>query len=138
TVTIPSVAEGDQIGGAVDLTAQVDAPSPLVSVEYLLNGDELAEVEDTSFRIVWNSDTVSPGDYTLEVNAVDSVGNQGRAQVHFTVVAPLTVQGALGPRNTDGDIVVGDDVTVNATVEALADEVTVEFFLDETLVATDN
>lgn len=138
TVMIPNVAEGDVIGGAVDLTAQVESPSPLTSVEYLLNGDELAQVEDTSFTIVWNSDTVAPGDYTLVVNAVDSVGNQGSASVGFTVVAPLTVQSALAPRNTDGDIVVGDDVTVNSTVEALADQVTVEYFVDRTLVATDN
>lgn len=138
TVTIPAVAEGDVIGGAVDLTAQVESPSPLTSVEYLLNGDQLAQVADTSYRIVWNSDTVVPGDYALVVNAIDSVGNQGSASVNFTVVAPLVVQSALAPRNTDGDLVVGDEVTVNSTVEALADQVTVEYFVDRTLVATDD
>lgn len=138
TVTIPNVVAGSTIAGPVNLTAQADAPAPLVAVEYLLNGDVLASVADTSFSIVWNSDTVAPGDYTVVVNVTDAVGNTGTASVALVVVAPIAVTAALGAANTDGDILVGDEVTVNAAVEVFQGKARVEFYVDRTLVGTDN
>jgi VWFA-related protein len=72
TLTIPNVTAGSTVAGPVNLTAQAEAAAPLVAVEYRLNGDLLASVADTTFSVIWNSDTVSPGEYTLEVIATDA------------------------------------------------------------------
>lgn len=138
TVTFPNVENGITVAGALNLTAQADAPAPVISVVYRLNDEVLAEVADTTFSIVWNSDTVEPGDYTVTAVVVDAVGNQGTASVNFTVVAPVTVAAALAAANSDGDITVGDDVTVNAEVAVFSGRARVEFYVDNELISTDN
>ncbi|MCC6456778.1 MAG: VWA domain-containing protein [Caldilineaceae bacterium] len=137
TVTFPNVVEGATIAGAMNLTAQADAPAPIVSVVYRLNGDILAEVADTSFSIVWNSDTVEPGDYTVEAEVVDAVGNQGTASISFVVVAPVTVAASLAPINSDGDILVGDEVTIHAEAAVFSGQALVEFYVGRELINTD-
>jgi hypothetical protein len=138
TVTFPNVEDGATVSGALNLTAQADAPAAITSVVYRLNGDLLAEVADTSFSIVWNSDTVEPGDYTVVAEVVDAAGNSGTASVSFVVVAPVTVAATLAPANSDGDIEVGDQVTVNAEVEVFSGQAQVEFLVDGALIFTDN
>ena len=88
TVTILGVTDGATIGGQVDLGAQADSPAQVVSVDYRLNGESLAQTQDIGAMVRWNSETVSPGTYTLEVVATDAVGNQGSTSVSFDVVAP--------------------------------------------------
>lgn len=136
TVTIPNVVDGATVSGALNLTAQADAPAPIASVVYRLNGDVLAEVADTTFTIVWNSDTVAPGEYTVVIDVVDAAGNQGTATAGFTVVAPITIAAALAPGNSDGDIVLGDEVTINANVEVFEGNARVEFYVDNALIST--
>lgn len=137
TVTFPNVEDGATVSGALNLTAQADAPAPITSVVYRLNGDILAEVADTNFSIVWNSDTVAPGDYTVVADVVDAAGNQGTASVSFTVVAPVILAAALAPANSDGDILLGDEVTVNADVTVFNGQARVDFLVDGELVSTD-
>ncbi len=138
TVTVPNVTDGGTVAGPVNLTAQADAAAPLVSVEYLLNGDVLASVADTSYSVVWNSDTVPPGAYTLVVNALDAAGNGGTTSVGFTVVAPIAVTAALAPENSDGDIIVGDDVAITADAQVFSGDARLEFYVDRVLVGTDS
>ena len=137
-VTIPNLADGDTVGGAINLTAEATAPAPIVSVVYKINGDVLAEVEDISFGVIWNSDTVEPGPYVLDVTATDSAGNSGSVAVDFNVVSPLVVSAALAASDSDGAVEVGDEITVGADVEALADTVLAEFYFDRVLVGSDN
>ena len=137
TVTFPNVVDESTVSGALNLTAQADAPAPITSVVYRLNGDILAEVADTSFSIVWNSDTVEPGAYTVDVVVVDAVGNQGSARVSFTVVAPVTVVATLAPASSDGEIEVGDAVTINADVEVFSGSPRVEFYVNQQLINAD-
>jgi VWFA-related protein len=137
TVTFPNVVDETTVSGALNLTAQADAPAPITSVVYRLNGDILAEVVDTSFSIVWNSDTVEPGAYTVDVVVVDAVGNQGSASVSFDVVAPVTVVASLAPANSDGEIEVGDEVTINADVEVFSGSPRVEFYVNQQLISAD-
>ena len=136
TVTFPNVEDGTTVAGALNLTAQAEAPAPITSVVYRLNGDVLAEVENTTFSIMWNSDTVAPGAYTVVAEVVDAAGNQGSATVSFTVVAPITIAAALAPGSSDGDIVVGDEVTINANVEVFEGRARVEFYIDSKLIST--
>lgn len=137
TVTFPSVEAGATVAGAMNLTAQADAPAPIASVVYRLNGDVLAEVADTTFSIVWNSDTVDPGNYTVEAEVVDVAGNQGTGRVSFVVVPPVTIVATLAPLNSDGDILVGDEVTVEAEAEVFNGEASVEFYVDDELIGSD-
>jgi len=138
TVTILGVSDGATIGGQVDLGAQAEAPAQVVTVEYRLNGETLAQTQDIGAVVRWNSETVPPGAYTLEVLATDAVGNQGSATVSFSVVPPVTVAPSLDAANSDGDIVVGDNVTVQAEVTVLEGRATVEFYVGNVLVGTDD
>jgi hypothetical protein len=138
TVTVPNLTEGQTVGGSIDLTAQAESAAPLASVVYRLNGDVLAEVDDTSFTVLWNSDTVEPGSYTLEVTVEDAAGNEGVTTVDFVVVPPLTVTAQLAGPSSDGELFVGDEVTVQADVEAISGEARVEVYVDEVLVGADN
>ena len=138
TVTILGVGDGATLGGQVDLGAQAESPAQVVTVDYRLNGETLAQTQDIGALVRWNSETVTPGEYTLEVVVTDAVGNQGRASVSFNVVPPVTVAASLDARNSDGDIVVGDPVTVKAAVTVLSGGATVEFYVGNVLVGTDD
>jgi len=137
SVTFPNVKDGATVSGAMNLTAKADAPAPITSVNYTLNGKPLAQVADTTFSIVWNSDTVDPGAYTVVAEVTDAAGNQGSGTVGFTVVAPVTVTAALDAGHSDGPIKLGDKVMVSANATTFSGKPTVEFYVDDTLVNTD-
>jgi hypothetical protein len=134
TVTLPNVTEGATVRGMLDLTAQTQAPAPVVSLEYRLNGDVLAKVKDPSSSVIFDSTTVEPGRYTVEVTAVDAAGNTGVAEAGFVVEAPILVTALLTTPGADGEIFVGDEVTVEADVDAAAGRPRVEVYVDRALV----
>ncbi|HXF60468.1 MAG TPA: Ig-like domain-containing protein [Caldilineaceae bacterium] len=138
TVTIPTLVEGATVRGSVDLTAQVQSSSPIVAMVYRLNGEVLAETPNPSYSVLWPSETVEPGSYTIEVTAVDAAGNEGSTTVQVTVEAPIRLSARLAPRNSDGEIFVGDEVTVEAEVDAVAEPARVEVYVDRVLVGADD
>ncbi|MEX1020453.1 MAG: VWA domain-containing protein [Litorilinea sp.] len=141
TVTIPGVQAGATIAGSVDLTAQAQTPAPITSVVYRINGDILAEVDDLEFTIMWNSDTVTPGAYTLDVTVTDAVGNVGTAAVDFTVVAPLVLSVDYATPALAQGVEIGERVDLDVAVdvaEGANNTVQVEAGVDGRVVATDD
>jgi hypothetical protein len=134
TVSLPGLAEGQRVGGVVDLAVQAIAPASVASVEYRLNDRLLAEVTKPPYGFEWDSTTFAPGAYRLTVKVVDRAGNQGQVQVNLNVVKPLAVTASI----SQPEVKVGAPVVVTATVEALAAVTRVDFLLDGKLVGSDS
>lgn len=134
TVSLPDLAEGQTVGGVMDLVVQAKAPAPIASVEYQLNGSPLAEVTTPPYRFEWDSTTLEPDTYRLTVRVVDQAGNEGQAEVNLNVVRPVVVTASTSQTEVEA----GDQVTVTAEVEALAEVSQVEFLLDGEQVGSDD
>jgi VWFA-related protein len=134
------ITDGQTVGGVVNLAAEVTAPAPIASVEYLLDGKLLTKLYTTSaadgapYSFDWDSTTVEPGVYTLSVKAEDSAGNEGEVQTHLSVAPPVAVRLLTPPQ----EVALGDRITVEAQVDALAEVAGVEFLLDGKPLGSDD
>jgi VWFA-related protein len=84
----PGITNGQTVRGRVFLIAEVNAPAPVKSVTFQLDGQVLSTQTAAPYRFDWDSTTASPGVHTLTIKAVDQVGNQGQSQVSVNVVLP--------------------------------------------------
>src|SRR5579859_1069623 len=84
----PGITNGQTVRGRVFLIAEVNAPAPVKSVTFQLDGQVLSTQTAAPYRFDWDSTTASPGVHTLTIKAVDQVGNQGQSQVTVNVVLP--------------------------------------------------
>lgn len=137
TVSLPDLADGQTVGGVVKLSAQVTdtAPAPTIAVEYLLDDRSLGDaVVAPPYSLDWDSTTVEPGVYVLTARAVDSAGNEGQAEVSLNVVLPLVVTLSTPQEAVE----LGELVTIEAQVEALAEVEQVEFLLDGDSLGSDS
>jgi VWFA-related protein len=140
TDTSLPITDGQTVGGVINLAAEVTAPAPIASVEYLLDGKLLTKLYSTSaadnvpYGFDWDSTTVEPGVYTLTVKAKDSACNAGEIQARLIVVPPVAVRLLTPPQ----EVVLGDRITVEAEVDALAEVVGVEFLLDGKVLGSDD
>jgi VWFA-related protein len=134
TVSLPGLAEGQTVAGVVNLAVQATAPTPIASVEYQLNDQTLAEVTESPYSFEWDSTTLEPGTYRLTVRVVDQAGSEGQAEVNLNVVRALVVTASTDQTEVE----LGDQVTIVAEVEALAEVSQVKFLLDDELVSSDD
>jgi VWFA-related protein len=134
TVSLPGLAEGQTVAGVVNLAVQATAPTPIASVEYRLNDQTLAEVTEPPYSFEWDSTALEPGPYRLTVHVVDQGGSEGQVEVKLNVVRPVVVTASA----SQTEVEVGDQVTIEAEVEALARVAQVEFLLDGELVGSDD
>jgi hypothetical protein len=135
-VTLSGLADGQQVGQGevINLSAQVTAPGPGVAVEYLLDDESLAQQDTPPYSFDWDSAGVEPGAYELVVKAEDGAGNTGQAQVAFDVALPLVVTLST----PQAEVQLGNEVTVEVQVEALAEVAAVEFLLDGQSLGSDS
>jgi len=108
------------IGGIVDLTARANTTLPIQTVEYRVDGQTLAEVENLGYSIIWDSNTVAVGSHVLEVIVTDSRGDQSTVTRNFNVAEPI----------------VGDRITVATAIEALLDVRSVDLFVADVQVGS--
>ncbi len=134
TVTLPRLAPGQTIGGRVELLAQATASAPLAAMEYLLDEQLLATVTKPPFSLEWDSTTVKPGRHTLIAKATDETGNEGQAEVELNIVPPLVVT----VTTSKPKITVGDQIPIQANIEALNPITKVEFLLDGIRIGQSN
>jgi VWFA-related protein len=87
----PGLTNGQTVRGRVFLVADVSAPAEVERVSFLLDGESLADLTRPPYRFDWDSTTAEPGTHTLTVQAEDSAGNTGQAQVIVNVVLPPPV-----------------------------------------------
>ena len=135
-VGVPNLVAGATVASVVNLTAEATTPAPVTSVVYVLDGAEIARVDDVGYTIMWDSQSVAPGEHVLEVTVEDAAGNRGSAIVPFTVVPPIAVTVALLGAASAGPVTVGEPITVSASVSALGQVAQVAFFVDDVQVGT--
>lgn len=134
TVTLLDVEDGQPVAGIVSLIAGVSAPAPVVAVEYLVDGQTGRTVHTPPYRFDWDSSGAALGSHSLTARAVDAVGNEGQSQVQLNVVSPLVVEAITD----QASIEMGDQVTVQARIEALAPVAEVVLLLDGQLLKQDD
>lgn len=122
-LSLSGIDDGQTVAGTVELRADVEAPAPITSVEYAVNGQLLTTLTQPPFEFSWDSTSVEPGAYQLAVTAMDSAGNTAHVERSITVVTPVLVSASL----ENSEVQVGEPLTVNAQVDAPAgiDEVNV-------------
>ncbi len=130
-IDVPELSNGAQVGGLLSLSPQVSAPGTIEQIEILLDGQPLALLDSVPFAYVWDSGLVTPGSHVLGIRAVDSVGNSGEKYVTVTVVDPIQVSVRTQPER----YFLGDSVTVLADVSAVNGVSSVDFLLNDIVVA---
>jgi VWFA-related protein len=98
TIKLP----GDQnVTGRVKLQAEFDAPAPIASVEWAVDGQPIGAAAQPPFEIEWDTAGLPAGDHTITAQAKDQAGNVGQAsqtvRVQAAVSAPGTAPAAVTP-----------------------------------------
>jgi VWFA-related protein len=132
TVILPNLSEGQTVGGLVNLTAEVRTPAPPATIEYLIDGQSLAEVTSPLYAVTWDSTQVEPGEHTLTVKAVDQANNQGQAEVRLNVVPAVVV--TISTAQTE--VASGEDIAIRAKIEAFHPLARVDLLVDKNLVSS--
>ena len=94
TVRITSPAAGAEIEGVVTLSVAVTPVGAAERVEYLLDGQSLAEAEETPFSYQWDPGGVKAGSHILTAKAYGA-GQTDQDQVEVTVVPPTLPWGVI-------------------------------------------
>ena len=93
-VRITSPAAGTEIEGIVTLSVAVTPVGAAERVEYLLDGQSLAQVEETPFSYQWDPGGVKAGSHILTAKAYGA-GQTDQDQVEVTVVPPTLPWGVI-------------------------------------------
>lgn len=126
TVQFPEVSNGQQVGGMFRLFPQIVAPAAIARVEYTLDGQPLAVSEEPPYLLEWDSSAVAPGSHVIGARVVDRAGNSADHYVTINVVDPLIITAGT----TQARLLVGDQITVEASIQALKGVASVDFLLD--------
>ena len=136
-VALSGIVGGQQIGQGdrVDISAEVVARAPIASVAFTLDGEALAEKKGPPFDFVWDSTDATPGTHVLGVEAIDRVGNVGRAEARIDVVVPVLVTASA----LRDEVELGEEVVVQVQVDSFAPAQVSEvvFLLDGEPLGTD-
>jgi hypothetical protein len=131
-VNLPALSDGDTVAGKVNLAVQATAPARIASVVYWLDGQRLSEVTAPPYRYEWDTSTLEPGTYHLNVVVTDRAGNKGQTVLDLQVIKPLQVTAAI-PQT---DVEIGTQVPIAVKIEALEEVTHVQFFADDKLIGT--
>lgn len=83
-------------GAALPLTATASDTVGVVSVAFSVDGVTLGEVTTSPYTLSWDTTTVANGNHTMTAIAVDSSGNQAKADRTLVVANPLPPEPAPG------------------------------------------
>lgn len=132
-VIFPNLADGQTIGGKINLSVTVNAPQPIASVEYRLNNQSLSKITLAPFNYEWDTSATAPGAYILSAIVIDQGGHTGQAQVTLTIAKPVQIAISAAP----DAIRVGDKVALTAEVSALIAVARVDLLIDGQTVSSD-
>jgi len=91
-VEIAFPAEGAEVVDSLTVEPSITAFHPVDSVEYLVDGNLLATVDQAPFAFEWDLAGVTLGQHTLELTVRDQQGNTATAVRRVRVVPPLSVR----------------------------------------------
>jgi hypothetical protein len=120
---VASVEEGKDYKGSFTIDADIeDRYSGVAESKALLDGQEISLPLETSSALL------SPGAHTLEITAVDTVGNTGKKTVGFTVVEEQPYEPkVLAPEQEATGVSKNAKLSVEVT-DPTNDQLQVEFF----------
>lgn len=76
----------DQVVGEIfPISAEIEAPAGIAKVEFIVDGNQIAEVLNPPYEIEWDTTKISPGFHELLVRAADLNGFSGEEQVRVNV-----------------------------------------------------
>ncbi|TSC66477.1 MAG: fibronectin type III domain-containing protein, partial [Candidatus Berkelbacteria bacterium Gr01-1014_85] len=137
TVSIATPANGQTVSGAVVIEAQATDNVGVTRVEFFVDGTPLATDNNAPFSASWDTTNLVQGQsYTLTAKAFDAKGNQGESTPVSVTIADTT-----GPQVSLTAPLAGSTVNGQVTITATATDNLglnrVEFYVDNTLIATD-
>ncbi len=92
-----TIGNGQTLRGMVFLIADVNAPAPVESVTFMLDGETLVELTTPPYRFDWDTATAGAGTHAVTVLARDAAGNLGETQVSVNVAVPAPVAPTAAP-----------------------------------------
>jgi poly(hydroxyalkanoate) depolymerase family esterase len=85
TVSITEPADGDEVGGVVQISADAEAPDGLARVEFAIDGVIKGSDASDPYSYRWQTAAVEAGEHVIEATAVDIYGRTATAMVAVTV-----------------------------------------------------
>lgn len=137
TVSLTAPVNSTSLSGSVSLSALAADNVAVASVTFSVDGAQIGQDVAAPYTLSWNSTSVGNGAHTITATAVDSAGNSATSSVSVTVnngdtTAPTVTLTA--PSNGSG---LAGVVTITATAADNVGVVSVSFYCDGALVATD-
>ena len=128
-----SLAEptADSVNRTITLTADVDAPAGVTSVEFLVDGTVIDTVAESPFSVEWDTATVDDGEHSVAARVTDEEDRVVTSdEVTFTVTNNPVIAVELSNEGVfpavDSDATGSGEVTVNLVTGAVSGGVTVE------------
>jgi hypothetical protein len=139
--SITSPVAGATVSGSVAVTADASDNVAVTSVQLTVDGQNVgAALTAAPYSFAWNTTTVANGARTLRVVARDAAGNSTTsAAVNVTVANPVpdTTPPTVAITAPVGGASVANSVSIAANAGDDVGVTKVEFFVDGTLVSTD-
>ena len=85
SITLPA---GQDVSGRVKLQAELDAPAPVASVEWAVDGKPIGTAAQPPYEVEWDSAGLPAGEHVITAQAQDERGNVGRASQTVRVLPP--------------------------------------------------
>lgn len=140
TVAISSPSAGTTVSGTTSVSASATDNVGVSKVEFYVNNVLQATDTTSPYNFSWNTSSLTNGSYNLTAKGYDAAGNMAQSSsVSVTVnnpVADLTAPSVAISSPTAAATVSGT-VTVNATASDNVGVTKVEFYINNTLQATD-
>lgn len=133
SVTLPQLTPGQTLTGEVQLTPQLSPSGLPLTVTYRLDDTPLVETTRPPYTFSWDTNTAPPATHTLTVQVRDQAGN--RAEHSLAVVLRRPPQ--VSVTASSAQVEVGDQATVQATIEVETEIIKAELLLNEVVIATD-
>ena len=116
---------GSPLGGTILFKVEGLAPAAIRQVDISLDGQPLTSIQNVPFEYLWDSTSVQPGKYDLEISVIDQAGNLGQEQYEIEVRPPVLVEVGLA-----ADERVGGETTIPVSIDSLAGIAKVVYFID--------
>ena len=136
-IELPGYQDNQVVGGMETFAPVLDWPAPVTGVQVMLDGTQLANLQNEPYEYNWNStefDDLEPGLHRFEFIATDIAGNTGTKSLLLDVQPPLSV--TITAPTEGGTQWISS--RISAEVSSLGDVSVgkVEFLMDGMVIAT--
>lgn len=91
-VGLPGYADGTEVSGVVEITPDIQPPDFVAQVQYFVDGELVATVDQAPFSHQWDTRQEALGERALTVVVEDRAGNKAQETVRLEVVPLLEVE----------------------------------------------